>query len=296
MGGQESAGERHRGRLVIALCIALGVLVLQVIGYLVTNSLALLADAGHVLTDAGGVALAMAAIWFGKRAAGPRHSFGYYRVEIFSAVINAVILTVIAVLVLIEAYKRISDPPEVAGLSTLAFASVGLAANVVGLLLLRGGQKESLAVRGAYLEVLGDLLGSVAVIAAAVVIIFTGWRYADPIASAVIGLMILPRTWSLLRDAVDVLLQGAPKGLAVESVRAELLAVDGVLDIHDLHVWELTSGMPVLSAHVVVSSMTDGGAVLDGVAARMGDAFDIRHSTFQLEPVGHLDHEAPAHP
>lgn len=294
-----SAGARHRGRLVAALAIALFALALQAVGGIVTGSLALLADAGHILTDAAGVGLALLAIWFANRPASPRRTFGYYRVEIFSAVVNAVVLAVVAVLLLVETARRLTDPPAVQSGPMLVIAVIGLLANLTSLLVLRAGQAESLAVRGAYLEVLGDLLGSAAVIVAALVISFTGWRLADPIASAVIGVMILPRTWSLLRDAVDVLLEATPRGIDLDHVRTHILGVHGVIDVHDLHVWTITSGMPVMSAHVVVSDEVlgnaCGGSVLDAVTNCLTDHFDVRHCTFQLEPAIHADHEHPLH-
>ena len=202
-----SAAAGHRGRLVAVLALSLTILVVEVIGAAVANSLALLADAGHVLTDVVGIALALAAIWFAQRPPTNGRTFGYLRLEILAAVTNAFLLFGIAAFVLYEAWRRLSDPPEIASGAMLAFALVGLVANVVSLLLLRDAQKESLNMRGAYLEVMGDLAGSVAVIGAAVVIAVTGWTGADIVASVLIGLLILPRTFSLLRDATNVLLE-----------------------------------------------------------------------------------------
>jgi cobalt-zinc-cadmium efflux system protein len=214
-------------------------------------------------------------------------------------VVNAVLLFGIALFILWEAWQRWSNPPEVQGGLMLAFASVGLVANVAGLLILRSGAKESLNVKGAYLEVLGDLLGSVAVIVAAVVIATTGWLGADVVASVAVALMILPRTWTLLREAVDVLLEAAPRGVDLVEVRRHILDTPGVLGAHDLHAWTITSGLPVLSVHVVVSdqALADGGGarVLDALGECLADHFDVEHCTFQLEPSGHTEHEYRSH-
>lgn len=297
--GAMSAAQRHRGPLLIALSISLAVLVGELIGGLVTGSLALLADAGHVLTDVAGTALALLAVWFAGRPANPRRTFGYYRVEILTAVANAVILFGVALAVLIGAYRRLTDPPEVHTGPMLVVAVIALVANLTGLAVLRRGQGESLAVRGAYLEMLGDVLGSASVIVAALVIRFTGWWPADAVASALIGLMILPRTFSLLRDAVNVLLEATPPGMDLAEIRTHILTVPGVLDIHDLHVWTITSGMPVMSAHVVVADDIDGdpraGCVLDALTGCLSTHFDVRHCTFQIESASHADHEPQPH-
>jgi cobalt-zinc-cadmium efflux system protein len=273
--------------------------VVEVIGARVTGSLALLADAGHMFTDVAGISLAVLAVTFAARPATPERSFGYYRLEILAAVVNAVLLLGIAVLVLVEAWRRWMEPPGVDGRVMLLFAAVGLVANIIGLLVLRGGAKESLNVKGAYLEVLGDLLGSGAVILAAGVIAVTGWLRADPVASALVALMILPRTWILLREAVDVLLEATPKGIDLAEVRRHVLDTPGVVDAHDLHVWTITSGMPVLSVHVVVDDRAwqEGGGegVLDALGSCLADHFDVEHCTFQLEPAGHAEHEHAQH-
>jgi cobalt-zinc-cadmium efflux system protein len=296
MGHAHSAAEAHRGRLVAVLLLTVGILAVEVAGGLLSGSLALLADAGHMLTDVAGLSLALLAVWFAGRPATAGRTFGYYRVEILAAVVNAVLLFGVAAFVLVEAWRRLWEPPKVASGLMLAVAVVGLAANAVSMWLLRRGQAESLNLRGAYLEVLGDLLGSAAVIVAAVVIALTGFQAADAVASALIGLLILPRTWGLLRDAVDVLLEATPKGLDLDEVRRHILEAHGVVDCHDLHAWTITSGMPVLSVHVVVEDAVAGPAVLDRLSGCLSDHFDIEHSTFQLEPAGHQDHEGPTHP
>lgn len=298
--GHGTATGTHRHRLLIALCLALGVFVLQVVGAWVTGSLALLADAGHVLTDAGGVALALVAATLAQRPPTARRTFGWQRLEILAAAVNAVFLFAVAAFVLYEGIRRIGDPPEVESGPMLVVAVVGLLANAVALAVLRRGAQDSLNVRGAYLEVMADLLGSVAVVVAAVVIMTTGWHAADPIASIAIGLFILPRTWHLLREALDVLLEATPRGVDLADVREHMIEVDGVRDVHDLHAWTITSGLPVLSAHVVVDDDVlacgdDGVAVLDRLGACLADHFDVGHSTFQLEPAGHRDHEGVTH-
>ncbi len=294
-----SAGRAHRRRLVIVLALSIAVLVVEVVGAVVTDSLALLADAGHMLTDVAGVSLAIAAVTLAARPPSAGRTFGYYRLEILAAVVNGVLLLGVAIVIAVEAWQRWFEPPQVRGGLMLGFAVVGLAANLVAMAILRAGAKESLNVKGAYLEVLSDALGSVAVIAAAVVISLTGWDRADVVASVLVAALILPRTWTLLREAVDVLLEAAPKGVDLERVREHIVGVPGVVDLHDLHVWTLTSGMPVMSAHVVVDDtvITDGtsGEVLDALGECLAHHFDVEHCTFQLEPVGHADHEHPTH-
>jgi cobalt-zinc-cadmium efflux system protein len=290
-----SAAAGYRGRLGAVLAITVVVLVVEVAGAALSGSLALLADAGHVLADGAGIGLALLAVRFAARPATPRRTFGYYRLEILAAVVNAVLLFGVAGFVLVEAWRRLSQPPEVASGLMLAVAAAGLVANAVSLWLLRRGQAESLNLRGAYLEVVGDLLGSVAVLAAAAVIALTGLQAADPIASALIGVLILPRTWRLLREAVDVLLEAAPKGVDLAEVRRHLLETPGVGDVHDLHAWTITSGLPVLSAHVVLAPGADAGRVLDGLGDCLAGHFDIEHSTFQLEQPEHRGHEGATH-
>jgi cobalt-zinc-cadmium efflux system protein len=295
-GHGQSAARAGRGRLLAVFLVSLAVLVVEVVGGLVTGSLALLADAGHMLTDVAGIGLALLAIWFAGRPATPERTFGHHRFEILAAVVNAVLLFGVAVVVLVEAWRRLADPPEIASGWMLAVAVVGLAANASSVWLLRHGQAESLNLRGAYLEVLGDLFGSAAVVVAAVVIQVTGFRAADALASMLLGVLILPRTWRLLRDAVDVLLEATPKGVDLAAVRRHILEAPGVADCHDLHVWTITSGMDVVSAHVVLEPDAHGPAVLDWLSACLGDHFDIEHSTFQLEQPEHRGHEGATHP
>ena len=294
-----TAGGAHRRRLVVVLGLTLAVLVAEVVGAVLSGSLALLADAGHMATDAAGLALALAAVSLAQRPARGRRTFGWQRVEILAAVANGMLLLAVAAYVLIEAIRRIGQPPEIGAGLMLVVASVGLVVNLGSLLVLHGGKDASLNMRGAYLEVLADALGSVAVIVAAVVIATTGWTPADIVASAVIGCLVVPRAWHLLREAFDVLLEAAPRGVDLQDVRAHILGVDGVLDVHDLHAWTITSGLPVLSAHVVVTDEAlaagHGGRVLDALCSCLGEHFDLEHCTFQLEAAAHAGHEAPVH-
>ncbi|BAK38133.1 cation efflux protein [Microlunatus phosphovorus NM-1] len=297
--GAGTATGRHRRRLIAVLAVSAGVFVLQVIGGLLSGSLALLADAGHVLTDSTGLIIALIAASLAARPATPNRTFGLQRVEILAALSNGLLLVGIAVWVLIQAVQRWSEPEQVDSDLMLGVAVVGAVANTAGLLILRGGKDESLNLRGAYLEVLGDLIGSIAVIVAAVVIAVTGWVRADAVASLAIVVLILPRAWSLLRDVVDVLLEAAPKGVDLAMVREHIRTLPGVVDVHDLHAWTITSGVPVLSAHVVVDDacLAEGrsGEVLDRLGECLGHHFDVEHCTFQLEPVGHAAHEGARH-
>jgi len=294
-----TAAGGQRRRLAIVLALTVGVLVAEVVGAAVSGSLALLADAGHMTTDAVGIALALGAVTLAQRPARGRRTFGWQRVEILAAVANGLLLVAVAVFVLVEALRRIGDPPEVESGPMLVIAGVGLVVNLVSLAVLHRGRAQSLNVRGAYLEVLADALGSVAVIVAALVILGTGWTPADTVASIVIGCLVLPRALHLLRDALDVLLEAAPRGVDMAQVREHILGVDGVLDVHDLHAWTITSGSPVLSAHVVVTedalAAGHGGRVLDALCECLGEHFDVAHCTFQIEAVSHAGHEAPVH-
>ncbi|MEU9332666.1 cation diffusion facilitator family transporter [Streptomyces sp. NPDC048290] len=294
--GSGTAAAAYRGRLRIALGITLSVMVVEIVGGLLADSLALIADAAHMATDAVGLSMALLAIHFANRPPSERRTFGLARAEILAALANCLLLLGVGSYVLYEAIQRFITPAETAGGTTIVFGVIGLAANMVSLSLLMRGQKESLNVRGAFLEVAADALGSVAVIVSAALILLTGWQAADPIASLVIGLMIVPRTLKLLRETLDVLLESAPKGVDMTEVRAHILALEGVEDVHDLHAWTITSGMPVLSAHVVVRSdvlsAIGNEKMLHELQGCLGDHFDVGHCTFQLEPSGHAEHEA----
>ena len=289
----------HRGRLAWVLAFTVSVLVVEVAGAVWSGSLALLADAGHMAADAAGVTMALIAATLAQRAPTTRRTFGWQRVEILAAVANAVLLFGLALYIVVEAVRRLLDPPELASTPMLVVAVVGLVANTASLLLLHRAQSESLNLRGAYLEVMGDLFGSLAVVAAAIVIAVTGWVAADAVASLLVGAVILPRAWLLLRDAVDVLLEAAPKGVDLDHVRQHIRCVSGVVGVHDLHAWTITSGLPVLSAHVVVDEVTISGGhtgkVLDALRSCLAEHFDVEHSTFQIESAQHRGHEGPVH-
>jgi cobalt-zinc-cadmium efflux system protein len=296
-GGQAAgAAGRHRGRLWATFAL-LGVLMLVEAGTaLATGSLALLSDAGHMFTDVLGIGMALAAITAGRLAAGdPQRTFGLYRLEVLAALANAVLLFGVALAVLVESVRRFAEPPRVLAGPMLAVAVLGLLANVVAFVLLRAGAAESINLRGAYLEVLGDLLGSAGVIAAAAVIALTDWWWADPIVAVAIGLFILPRTWRLGRAAVRILVQAAPEHLDVPAVQARLSAVPGVADVHDLHVWTLTSGMEVASAHLTICPDAEVGAVLAAARSALTDDFQIEHATLQVEPATAAPDCSPEH-
>ncbi|WP_217183346.1 cation diffusion facilitator family transporter [Streptomyces sp. AC495_CC817] len=294
-GGIRSAG--HRRLLTISLCLTASVMLVQVVGAIVTGSLALLADAAHMFTDASGLVIALIAAAVAARPADDRRTFGYRRAEVFGALINAVILIALASWVGVEAVGRLLNPGEVevAGGLMLVVAVAGLLANAVSMWLLSRAQRESINVRGAYLEVMGDLIGSVTVIIAAIVIVTTGWMPADALASMAIAVMIIPRAIVLLREVFSVLAESAPKGTAVSEIRTHLLGYDGVVGVHDVHVWQLTRGAPVFTAHVTVDPalFADGrsAALLTEMQACLADHFDVEHSTFQIEPAEQSDCE-----
>ncbi|SDD90890.1 cation diffusion facilitator family transporter [Auraticoccus monumenti] len=294
-----TATGRHRRRLVIALVLTASVFLVQLVGGLASGSLALLADAGHVLIDSTGLLVALVAAGLATRPATAARTFGLQRVEVLAALVNGLLLVGIAVWVLVRAVDRWDEPVQISTPVMLGAAVVGGLANLAALLVLRGAKDESLNLRGAYLEVLGDLLGSAAVVVAAVVIALTGFTRADTLASLAIVALVVPRAWSLLREVVDVLLEATPRGVDLAEVRRHIREVPGVVDVHDLHAWTITSGVPVLSAHVVVDAecIEDGrtGVVLDRLGECLGEDFDIEHCTFQLEPVGHRAHESVHH-
>ena len=293
MGHDHSAG-RSRGRLGVALGLALLVLVLEVVGGLLSGSVALLADAAHVGGDAAGVGLALFAATMAGRPPTPRRTFGWQRLEVLAAAVNAAVLLAVTGWVLVAAVRRLGSPGEVETGTMLVVAAIGLVANAASLLVLSGADRDNLNVRGAYLEVLADLVGSVAVVGAAVVIALTGFDRADAVVAIAIAVAVVPRALHLLREAVDVLLEATPKGVDLEHVRIHLLAEEGVLDVHDLHAWTITSGLPVLSAHVVVDDgvlALGNGRVLDRLGECLRGHFDVEHSTLQLEPAGHAASE-----
>ncbi len=255
----------------------------EIVGGIWTGSLALIADAAHMGTDAGGLALALFAIYFAQKAATSQKTYGYLRTEILAALTNAVVLLLLTIYILYEAYKRFLSPPEILSGPMLAVAAVGLVVNLISMKLLSAGSSESLNVQGAYFEVLSDMLGSLGVIAAALIIMYTGWTLADPIIGAGIGLFIVPRTWTLLKQAVHILMEGVPVEVDVPSLEKALLEIPGVTAIHDLHVWTITSGTDSLTGHVVVTDMKDARAILMNAKAVLEEKFKIDHVTIQIE-------------
>lgn len=279
------AGARHAGRLQVSLALVVGFLGVQVLVGLAAGSLALLSDAGHMATDALGLAMAVAAIRAADRATTAAHrTFGLYRLEILAALANAVLLFGVAIYVLVEAARRLDDPPDVASWPVLAVGVLGLAVNLVAFVLLRDGASESLAVRGAYAEVVADALGSVGVIVAALALWLTGWAWVDPVIGAAIAVMILPRAWSLGRESLRVLVQAAPPDVDLVAITDGLTAIDGVVDVHDLHVWTLTSEMEVLTAHLGTTPDADAHRVLVEARTLLAERFHLSHATLQVEP------------
>lgn len=299
-GHDHGASLANRKRLGIAISIVATVLIVEVIGAVLSGSLALFADAGHMLSDLVGLLVALAATIIAARPATDRRTFGNRRAEVLGAMVNGAILLVVVIAITIEAIERLITPSaDVAGGLMLWVAIIGAVANVAALLVLRGGAKHSINLRGAYLEVLGDLFGSIAVAVAAVIILLTGFERADAIASLAIAALIVPRALSLLRDVLRVLSQGAPKGTDVALIREHVLSKPGVVSIHDVHVWSITPGSNVFSAHVVVEPavFSEGRTdrLLDELCECLVEHFDVAHSTFQLEPAEHADHEAEQH-
>jgi cobalt-zinc-cadmium efflux system protein len=297
--------DANRTRLWVAIAIIGAFVVVQVVGAILSGSLALLADAGHMASDLIGLVVALVAAVVAARPATDRQTYGYRRAEVFGALVNGVILVVVAVTVAVSAIGRLmtgaeGEAHEVQGVPMLVVAALGLVANIAAMLVLRGGAKHSINLRGAYLEVLGDLIGSVLVIIAAVVIVTTGYDAADPIASIAIAVLIVPRALMLLRDVVRVLFESAPADTDVAEIREHILGTNGVVAVHDVHVWQITSGAPVFSAHVQVEPevFASGrtGELLDELGGCLSDHFDVAHSTFQLEPAGRAEHEQSWHP
>ncbi|MBG6289844.1 cation diffusion facilitator family transporter [Pseudomonas nitroreducens] len=280
--GEVRAG--HEKKLWVALALTTSFMIAEVIGALITGSLALLSDAAHMLTDSTALAISLVAIQIAKRAADRKRTFGYARFEILAAAFNAILLFMVAVYILYEAYQRLKTPTEIQSTAMLIVALIGLAVNLVSMRLLMSGSTESLNVKGAYLEVWSDMLGSLGVIGAALIIHFTGWTWVDSVVAAAIGFWVLPRTWVLLKESMNILLQGVPQEIDIAEVESRIRAVKGVEDIHDLHIWALTSGKNVMSAHLVVQRSSNGEQeVLTEVTRLMSEAFHIDHTTLQIE-------------
>ncbi|MGD0684253.1 MAG: cation diffusion facilitator family transporter [Streptosporangiaceae bacterium] len=294
-----TATGQHRRALTAVLALTTMIAMAEVTGGLITGSLVLLADAAHMAADAAGVGLSLLAAYFAARPATTRRTFGYARAEILAAMVNAVLLFAMAAFIFTVAIRRLMSPSAVNSGLLVVFGVIALTANGTSLLLLRRGQADSLNMRGAFLEVGSDALGAAAVIVTGIVIAITGFTRADPIASLAVGFLILPRTWRLLREAVDVLLEASPRSVDLAEVRRHMTELGGVRGVHELHAWTITSGLPVLSAHVVVEAeiLADGrsGVILDRLQECLRGHFDVEHSTFQLELAGHVDHEDPMH-
>ncbi|GAA1962702.1 cation diffusion facilitator family transporter [Microbacterium aquimaris] len=293
-------GAGNRRLLTVSLIITASVMIVQIVGAALTGSLALLADAGHMFADTAALVIALVASVVAARPANDRRTFGYQRAEVFGALANGVILIVLSVWIAVEGVFRLvaGGDHEVAGGLMLVVAVIGLVANAVAMWLLSSAQRRSINVRGAYLEVLGDLIGSAMVIVAAVVIIVTGWTGADALASLAIAALIIPRAIALLREVASVLSEAAPKGIHVTEIREHIVATPGVVAVHDVHVWQLTRGAPVFSAHVVVDRQClrdgRGPVILASLQSCLADHFDVEHSTFQLEPADHVEHDTHA--
>ena len=289
----------YRQALTVVLLISLAIAVAEVVGAILTGALVLLADAAHMAADAAGLGLSLLAAWFASRPPTARRTFGYARAEILAAMANSLLLLAMAGVIFTAAIRRLADPPAVSSGLLIAFGVGALIGNACSLLILRRGQAESLNVRGAFLEVAADTLGAAAVIVTGIIISATGFTLADPIASLVVGALILPRTWRLLREAVDILLEASPKGIDLDDIRRHMAELTGVREVHELHVWTITSGLPVFSAHVVVDpeiiERGQSAIMLDQLQDCLSGHFDVDHSTFQLEPAGHADHERPMH-
>lgn len=278
-----TAAAQHAGKLAWALGLTATYMVAEVVGGLITGSLALLADAAHMLTDVGGLALALLAIRFAAREATPQRTYGYLRMEVLSALTNAVVLLLLTVYILYEAYQRFVSPPEILSGPMLVVAAIGLIVNLVSMRLLAGGSSESVNLKGAYFEVLSDMLGSIGVIVAALLMMWRGWRLADPIIGAGIGLFIVPRTWLLLKQVTHILMEGVPPHVDVDLLEKRLAGISGVMAVHDLHVWTITSGFDAMSCHVVVADLSMSRGVLQEARQIMKGEFGIDHVTIQVE-------------
>ena len=279
----QSAAQRHRGLLVIVLGLTTTYMLAEVVGGIITGSLALIADAAHMLTDVFGLITALVAIWFAGRPTSRQRTYGYYRAEILGALLNAVVLFGISFYILYEAWRRFQQPPEVQSVPMMIVAAIGLVVNLMSAWLLHRASAESLNMRGAYLEVISDTLGSIGVIVAALIITFTGWYYADPLFSVAIGLFILPRTWKLLNEAVSILLEGTPSHIDVAELEQKIMAFPGVESVHDTHVWTISSGIDAMSGHVVISKKEDSERILSQVCNLLRETYKIDHMTIQVE-------------
>lgn len=291
MGAGHDHGASNERALRIAISLTGVILLAEVVGGWLTNSLALLSDAAHMFTDVAALAIALVALRLSRRPADKKRTYGYYRFEILAAAVNAVFLLLAAAFIVFEAYRRWSSPPAIHTQAMLAVALIGLAANLLSMKILHAGAESSLNIKGAYLEVLSDALGSAAVILAALIVHFTGWTQADPAAAVLIGLWILPRTWKLLSESINILLEGVPRGIALDQIHSRLLAIPGVVDVHDLHVWSITTGKNTLTAHLTLDPNSTGEQSILQQARSAIESFGITHSTVQIEVTPCQPHE-----
>ena len=285
---RRAGGERSlsRSRLAWTLALTMGYMVAEVVGGYVAGSLALMADAGHMLSDAAALGLSLFAAWIAARPPTPQHSYGYYRAEILAALANGATLIAIAILIFVEAVRRLSAPEPVEGTLMMSIAAGGLGVNVLGLALLHGSKAESLNIHGAWLHLLTDALGSVAALAAGGLIWAYGWNWADPVASLAIGLLVIYSSWDLVKQAIAILMESTPEHLNVDAVQSAMIAAPGVCEVHDLHIWTITSGMESLSAHVVLAEGREPHGALEDLRRVLHDGFGIDHITIQFDPLG----------
>jgi cobalt-zinc-cadmium efflux system protein len=284
------AAGASRRRLAIVLALVSLYMVAEAIGGWLTNSLALIADAGHMLSDAGALALSLFAIWVGQRPPTPRRTYGFHRTEILAALVNGATLVALSILIFVQAYQRFASPPEVQGGLMMVIAGGGLAVNLAGLWILNSGRHQNLNVRGAWLHVLTDALGSVGAIVGGLLIWSFGWYWADPAVSVLIGLLVIYSSWALLRETLAVLMEQAPRSIDVNRVEEAMTSVEGVSDVHDLHVWSITSGMVALSAHLRVEPGNEM-RILNDIGGALREQFGIEHTTIQTDPAGYEDSE-----
>ncbi|WP_187444799.1 cation diffusion facilitator family transporter [Rossellomorea vietnamensis] len=283
--GHHHSREGNKKGLLIALIITTGIMVLEFFGGLITNSLALLSDSGHMLSDASSLALSLAAMWLAGRAASSAKTFGYYRFEILAALLNGVTLFLIAGFIVFEAYERFLDPPDVSSGAMMLIAFIGLLANLLSAwaLIKQGDVKDNVNLRSAYLHVLGDALGSVGAIIAGAIMLWFDWYWADPLISVLVALLILKSAWGIITHTVHILMEGVPSGIDVQKVRSTLESIDGIFNVHDLHIWTITSGMNSLSCHILIEDEEDDQEILQKAINIIEEEFQINHTTIQIE-------------
>ena len=287
--GHARHGSKNRKRLALTLVLAGGYMFAEIIGGLMANSLALLADAGHMFSDVAALGLSLFAVWIADRPSPPNRTYGYYRAEILAALVNGAGLVAVSVFIFIEAFERFQQPPEVRGGLMMGIAVGGLVVNLIGMAILHGGRHENLNIRGAWLHVLSDALGSVGAIVAGALVWAFGWHWSDPVASALIGLLVIYSSWRLMGESVSVLMESAPRGIDVDEVRTAICEVPGIGSVHDLHVWTITSGIDALSAHVVADDDRSHAVLLDALRTLLHTRFGIDHMTIQIEPEDFTD-------